>query len=166
MARSVFFSFHYQKDIWRVSRVRNSWVTQERTTNTFLDSAEWESVQKKGDATVKRWIDKQLNGTSVIVVLIGAETATRKYVCYEIQRGITEKKGFLGIRIHQMKDSKGNISPPGENPLNLFSIEHKGWLFTTRKPLSSIFKTYDWIDDNGYNNINNWIEEAAKTAGR
>jgi len=28
MARKVFFSFHYERDIWRASIVRNSWVTK------------------------------------------------------------------------------------------------------------------------------------------
>lgn len=32
--------------------------------------------------------------------------------------------------------------------------------------LSHFFKTYCWVNDDGYNNISQWIEEAAKQAGR
>ena len=67
IGRQVFFSFHYQQDIWRVSRVRNSWVTQDRATNSFMDAASWESVKKKGPASIKGWIDRQLPGAILLL---------------------------------------------------------------------------------------------------
>jgi len=82
MARRVFFSFHYQDDIWRVSQIRNSRVTKDWEANTFLDAASWESVRRKGEPAVKSWIDRQLDGTGVTVVLIGTQTADRRYVQY------------------------------------------------------------------------------------
>ncbi len=85
MARHVFFSFHYQRDIWRANVVRNSWVTQDREAAGFWDESLWEEAQKKGDAAIKRMIDEGLKNTSVTVVLIGAETSGRKYVRYELQ---------------------------------------------------------------------------------
>lgn len=30
MARRVFFSFHYERDIWRANQVRNRWITKDR----------------------------------------------------------------------------------------------------------------------------------------
>ncbi|KKL85384.1 hypothetical protein LCGC14_1955320 [marine sediment metagenome] len=35
MVRRVFFSFHYEGDIWRSNVVRNSWVTKDRETAGF-----------------------------------------------------------------------------------------------------------------------------------
>jgi len=32
--------------------------------------------------------------------------------------------------------------------------------------LSSFYKTHDWVDNDGYNNIGSWIEFAAKQVGR
>lgn len=47
MARKVFFSFHYERDVWRAAQVRNSWVTKpDRETAGFWDSASWEEVKK------------------------------------------------------------------------------------------------------------------------
>jgi hypothetical protein len=87
MATRVFFSFHYERDIWRASQIRNSWVTKpDREAAGFWDAAAWEEVKKKGEEAIKRWIDKQLGGTSVTVVFIGAETSERKYVQYEINQ--------------------------------------------------------------------------------
>jgi len=81
MARRVFFSFHYERDIWRASQIRNSWVTKlDREDAGFWNAASWEEVKKKGDEAIKRWIDAQLQGTCVTAVLIGAETSERKYV--------------------------------------------------------------------------------------
>ena len=57
MSRHVFFSFHYQRDIWRVSQVRNSWVTQKNTTAGFVDDASWESVKKTRRSSHKK-LDK------------------------------------------------------------------------------------------------------------
>ena len=38
------------------------------------------------------------------MVLIGAETANRPWVKYEIEQSIARKNGLLGIYIHRLKD--------------------------------------------------------------
>ena len=64
MARRVFFSFHYVRDNWRVSQVRNSWVTKpDREAAGYIDKAGWEKVERQGDRAIKNWIDAQLIGT-------------------------------------------------------------------------------------------------------
>ena len=171
MARRVFFSFHHQKDSWRVSQVRNSWVTQKGTTNTFLDAADWEAVQRKGEAAVKEWIDKQMLGTGVTVVLIGRETSTRSYVQYEIRQSIKKRKGLLGIYIHQIKDRKGRTTAKGRNPFDDFTATRNdpwfGWLgFRSTQSLSDIFRCFDWEADNGRTNMPDWIEDEARRANR
>ena len=81
MSRSVFYSFHYQNDISRVMAVRNRWITYgNQITSGVIDHAEFERIRRQGDESIKRWINKQLIGTSATVVLIGAETLKRPYV--------------------------------------------------------------------------------------
>jgi hypothetical protein len=163
MARRVFFSFHYERDVWRANQVRNCWVTKpDRETAGFWDAAEFERVKKQGDDAVKRWIDSNLEGTSVTVVLTGAETSERKWVDYEIQRSLDRGNGLLCIRIHNMKDKDGNIDVRGENPLDTRSIDQN----EKEMPLSQIYPTYDWVDDNGYENVGDWIEQAYLIASR
>ncbi len=114
MARRVFFSFHYERDIWRASQVRNSWVTKsDREAAGFWDAAAWEEVKKKGDEAIKRWIRSQLEGTSVTVVLIGKETSNRKWVRFEIKESHKNGKGILGVYIHNIKDQNGNTDQKG-----------------------------------------------------
>lgn len=68
--------------------VRNSWVTQGKEAAGFIDKAEFEQIKRQGDLAVHRWIDKQLEGTSVTVVLIGSETLNRSFVKYEICKSL------------------------------------------------------------------------------
>jgi len=117
MARRVFFSFHYQKDIFRVNVIRNSHIVDGTAAAGFQDASLWEETKKKGDAAVKALINKGLENTSVTVVLIGAETVNRKYVTYEIEQSIARGNGLLGIHINNIKDINGNKSLlPGRAP--------------------------------------------------
>lgn len=159
MARHTFFSFHYERDIWRASQVRNSWVTQDRAAAGFFDKAKWEEVKKKGETAVQNWIDEQLKGTSVTVVLIGAETADRDYVNYEITASHKKKNGMLGIYINNLKDTDKKTDTKGSNPFSK-------WKFTDSDGNVVTYPTYDWVSDDGYNNMGDWIEAAAKKAGR
>ncbi|MGJ7523366.1 TIR domain-containing protein [Variovorax sp. LT1P1] len=47
---------------------------------------------------MQTWIDNQLNGTSVTVVLVGANTHKSKWVKYEIDQSIARGNGLLLIR--------------------------------------------------------------------
>lgn len=163
MARRVFFSFYYERDIWRAGQVRNSWVAKpNRETAGFWDSASWEKVKKQGDNAIKRWINSQLNGTSVTVVLIGKETSSRKWVRYEIQQSYKRGNGMLGIYIHNIKNVLGKKDTKGKNQFGEICKDTHGksvyfW---------QLYPTYDWVNNNGYANLGNWIERAARKAGK
>ena len=147
MARRVFFSFKYEQDVSRAMVVRNSWVTQGKEAAGFVDAAEFEEVKKGGDAAIKRWIRKQLEGTSVTVVLVGSHTCSSRYVQYEIDQSEARGNGLLGIDVSKIKDLDGKTTQRcGKIP--------KGYKF------------YLWNKDDGYNNMGDWIEKAARDAGR
>jgi hypothetical protein len=116
MARRVFFSFHYQRDIWRVNIVRNSNMIDGAAAAGWHDASLWEEAKKKGDAAVKKLIDDGLRNTSATVVCIGAQTASRKYITYEIEKSIERGNKLLGVRIHHLKDRLGNADMPGLVP--------------------------------------------------
>jgi hypothetical protein len=146
MARRVFFSFKYE-DVSRSMVVRNSWVTQGKEAAGFIDKADFEKVKKNGDSAIRRWIDAQLVGTSVTVVLVGAKTCSSRWVKYEIEQSIARGNGLLGIDISKIKDLQGNTSERcGEIP--------KGYPF------------YLWNKEEGSKNMGIWIEKAAKAAGK
>ena len=116
MARRVFFSFHYERDIWRVNVVRNSGLIEGVSAAGFHDASLWEETKRKGSDAVRRLIDSGLDGTSVTAVLIGAETAQREYVSYEIAKSLSRGNGLLGILIHNIKDRDGRSDVQGIVP--------------------------------------------------
>lgn len=169
MARSVFFSFHYQRDIWRVNIVRNHFVTRGGYNESgYRDHSLWEEAKKEGELALKRLINKGLQDTSVTVVLIGAETAQRRWVNYEIEKSHERGNGMLGIYIHNIANLEKQKDYRGANPFDNFTIEKKSeFVFLSGiKPMSAIYPTYDWVADNGYNNFSTWVENAAKAAGK
>ena len=161
--RRVFFSFHYQKDIFRANQVRNSWLCPpDRDYQRSWDQSLWEETQLKGQDAVKALIDSGLHNTSVTVVLIGEETSQREYVNYEIARSYQDGKGLVGVYIHNLKCPRTGTCSQGLNPLDNWVLNRQG----SRLPLSAKFKSYDYDLHDGYNNLAAWIEEAARIAGR
>jgi MTH538 TIR-like domain (DUF1863) len=163
MARRVFFTFHYHRDIMRVNIVRNHWLTKlDAQSAGYWDHSLWEETKKKGDEAIQRMIDDGLVGSSVTAILIGQETAGRKWVNYELTRSHELGKGIIGIYIHKIKNIDGSTDLQGHNPLDDWTIQQNGQCVR----LSSIYPTYDWITNSGYNNFADWVEKAAKQAGR
>jgi MTH538 TIR-like domain (DUF1863) len=119
MARRVFFSFHYENDVWRASIVRNSGVVEGSAAAGFQDASLWEEAKKKGDVAIQRMIDGALSNTTVTAVLIGAETSSRPWVDYEIRKGIERGNGLLGIYVDQIRGSDGRMSYRGAVPNRL-----------------------------------------------
>lgn len=156
MARRVFYSFHYQPDNWRASQIRNIGVVE---GNVPVTDNDWESLKRGGDDAIRRWINTQLDGRSCTVVLIGENTADRKWINYEIEKSWTEGKGLLGIYIHNLKDSSGNQSRQGNNPFDGFKIG--------QAKLSAIVKIYNppytdskYVYSHISEKISDWVEEA------
>ena len=156
MVKSVFFSFDYDRDIWRVSQVRNSQVVKlEGEEDGFIDLASWEEVKRKGDDAIESWIKRQLNGTSVTIVLIGAKTSESKWVKYEIKASADKGNKLLGIYIHQIRDMQQQTDYKGANPFEAFTLTKRDG---TKINLATIIPTYDWVTQDGRNSIAHWIE--------
>jgi len=143
MAQKAFFSFNHE-DLSRAMVVRNSWVTNGNEAAGIIDASEFEALEKTGDDAVMEWIDTQLSGTTVTVVLLTDETSANRWMTYEIQRSKDLGRGLLGIGISSIEDSNGDTSGR--------------WY-----KIPTGFPYYQWIKDDGYNNIGNWIEAAAAT---
>ena len=111
-------------------------------------SSLWEEARKKGDDAVKRLINEGLKGTSVTIVLIGAETANRKYVSYEIDRSIARGNGILGIRINNIKNKDGRTDPPGSIPEALTKAGAPVYTYEYGKLGEWVEKTYKKANPN------------------
>jgi len=159
VARRAFYSFHYKPDNWRASQVRNMGVVE---GNSPASDNDWESITTGGDAKIREWINGQMTGRTVAIVLIGAHTAGRKWVKHEIRKAWGDRKGVLGVYVHNLKDSDEKQSTKGRNPFEDFTLDGK--------KLSSVVKAYDppyLTSTNVYNyikeNLADWIEKAIET---
>ena len=156
MARRVFFSFHYKPDNWRASQVRNIGKID---GNSPASDNDWETITKGGEATIKRWIDDQMSGRSCAIVLVGTNTAGRKWIDHEIKRAWETGKGLLGIHVNKLKDSEGNVTNKGQNPFRGFTVDGVPLtnLVSCHTPSGTTSTAvYSTISDN----IETWIEDA------
>ena len=154
--RRVFFSFHYKPDNWRASQVRNIGKVE---GNSPASDNDWEAVTKGGDKAIEKWIDEQMHGKSCLVVLVGAKTAGRKWIKYEIKKAWDAGKGVVGIYVNNLKDTSGDSAEKGRNPFGDFTVNSKPLtqLVKCHTPSgSSSTAAYKDISEN----IETWIEDA------
>lgn len=158
MTRKCFYSFHYEPDNWRASQVREMGSLEGNRPATDND---WEELKKGGDAAIAAWIKGQLDNRSCAVILAGKDTANRKWINFEICEAWKKGMGVLVVYIHNLKDSAGDQTTKGKNPLDYIKLGDA--------KLSTIAKAYDppyLTSTNVYNhikeNLAEWVEEAIR----
>ena len=153
--RQIFYSFHYDNDVFRVQQIRNIGTLEE---NKPISANDWETVKRGGEASIKKWIDENLQYKSCLIVLIGAETSNRKWVKYEIEKAWNDGRAVLGIYIHNLRCPRTGVCRQGVNPFDGFTINEG------KNKLSSVVKCYNPNPYDAYkdiaNNLEKWIEEA------
>lgn len=123
MPKSVFYSFHYDRDAWRVQQIIQMGAVEGQA---ILNAQDWEAVKRQGDAAIKKWIVDQMAYKAAVVVLIGAQTASRPWVRHEIAYAWDNYKPLVGIRIHGLADRNGHTDAYGEDPFSKVSLEGGG----------------------------------------
>lgn len=159
MARKCFYSFHFNPDNWRAATVRRIGTVE---GNSPASDNDWESITSGTDKEkkIKKWIADQMSGKTCLVLLVGSATANRLWINYEIEKAWNDKLGVVGIYIHGLKNSDGEISTKGANPFDY--VKTSGG-----KTLSNIVNCYnpsgtdskdryDWIKTH----LSNAVEEA------
>lgn len=111
MAKSVFYSFHFKRDVHRIQLVRNINALEGQP---IVNPQDWETAD---DDAIEKWIQEQMAYKKAVIVLIGKETAGREWVTYEINKAWADRKPLLGIRIHGLS-SMGVVDTAGSSPFN------------------------------------------------
>lgn len=157
MKRRVFFSFHYEPDAWRVSQIRSIGALERNRPVTDND---WEQIKRGGAVAIERWIAEQMKSRSCTVVLVGSNTASRKWIIYEIVRSWNDGMGVVGIHINGLKDKNGRTSSKGRNPFDFVCLPNDVKLSSIVKCYdpggSSSTQRYEWISKN----LENAVEKA------
>ncbi|GLB30839.1 hypothetical protein LAD12857_27620 [Lacrimispora amygdalina] len=99
MAHKVFVSYHHANDQKQADHLRNTYGND----NTLLDKSLDEAYEDMSDDEILAAIrTEHLKDSTVTIVLIGSETANRKWVDWEIYSslrpyGDRSRNGLLGI---------------------------------------------------------------------
>ena len=165
--RRVFYSFHYAQDSWRAATVRNIGVVE---GNRPATDNKWEEVKRGGDAAIRKWIADQMEYRSCTLVLVGSDTAGRRWIDHEIRKTWESGKGLAAIHIHGLRNQDGRISRKGQNPFTHFTVAdsdgHQRHLSSVvmchNPPGTNSRQRYTWIRDN----LADIVEEALRIRNR
>lgn len=160
----VFYSFHYKQDVMRVQNIRQMGVLE---GNEPVKPNDWEEIKKKGNDAVKKWIDEEIARCSCVIVLIGAETANRKWVKYEIERAWNTNKGLMAIYIHNLSPVNESLAikgVEGRNPLRSFWLRSSSMLDEQVLELYTVAPVKNPSERDAYDEIHKnlacWVQEA------
>lgn len=151
--RKVFYSFHFDRDVFRVQMVRNMGIIE---GDEPVQANKWEEIKRKPSG-VESWIDANLKGKTCLVVLIGTETASRPWVQYEIKRAWELGLAVVGVRIHGLDSMGKGTCASGPNPFDKVTLKRPNGLTYTPKVHNPFFlDPYASIKSN----LSSWIEAA------
>ena len=159
MAREpVFYSFHYDSDVFRVQQIRNMGVVE---GDEPVSPNDWEQIKRRGDSAVERWIDENMKYKRCVIVLVGSETSSRRWVRYEIKRAYDSGKGLFGIYIHNLNCPRTGRCGQGPNPFDGFTINNGQQRLSSLIPcLDPGYDAYAGISSN----LSNWVSSAISAA--
>lgn len=137
MAREpVFYSFHYDNDVFRVQQIRNMGVVE---GNEPVSTNDWEQIKRRGDASVERWIDENM-----------------KY-----KQAYESGKGLFGIYIHNLRCPRTVQCVQGANPFDGFTINNGQQRLSTVIPCYDPgYDAYAGISSN----LARWVASAISAA--
>lgn len=154
--KQCFLSFHYKPDSWRVQQVKNIGTIDEQP---LLTANKWEEIKKEGDAAVEKWIDNNMKGKDCLIVLVGAKTASRRWVKYEIKKAWGKGLGVMAVHVHNLKDANESQSEKGLDPFAGLKVDGESVIGTVYDPPYKIStNVYGYITDN----IEEWVKAAIK----
>ena len=156
--RQIFYSFHFDNDVFRVQMVRQMGVIE---GNEPVSKNTWETVKGAGKVAIEKWIDDNMKGKSCVVVLIGSDTSTRPWVQHEIQKAWKDGKGLLGVHIHNLSSMNAGKCVKGKNPFDAIAF--------TKGGAKVVPACYDPSASDAYGdisgNLGGWVEAAFKQQG-
>jgi hypothetical protein len=169
---------------------------ENRAEAGFFDASVFEAKKRESKDSLRNFLRDGMSGTTVSCVLIGSGTALRPWVRYELVRSFYRGNGLFGIRIHNIKNLQGWTCVQGMNPFEQLAYRvHEDRVYwqelidgtwsayneVPALPLGDVaydlknelhhtfacrFPVYDWVTDNGYENLGTWVQRAADQAGK
>ncbi len=135
--RRVFFGLDYERDLFRVNKIRRVQGIISCAAAGFESTEVWERAKRRGDAAVHGLVNDGLNNTTVTVICIGQMTSFRHYVHYEIERSLERENSVVGIKIHHLPNEQGIRDEEGTTLPELIYAGFKVYAYTDAKNLAA-----------------------------
>src|ERR1044072_7907582 len=123
--RMTYFAFDFD-DIMRVNNVRQSGKIGPRVfgnSRGFKDRSIWEKSNAKTKNGLKQVMQKAVDWTGVVSVLIGTTTHQSFWVRYEIALSVIGQRGLVAIDLNSINHSdQSGPDPLGVNPLHFMGV--------------------------------------------
>lgn len=118
--RKVFVSYHHGGDQAYYNAFSRAF---DSTYETITDNSLERKVDSENVEYVMRRIrEGYITGSSCTVILVGAQTYTRKYVDWEIKATLDKDHGLIGVRLPTaVTGSEGKVVVPGRLHDNIVS---------------------------------------------
>ena len=97
MPASVFLS-HVHEDYGARDTLRG-WATQGLLGPQVVVTGESEDVRQHGDRAISRQLSPKLQGAAAVIVLVGNDTHNHRWVEYEVQHALSNRKLVIVVRI-------------------------------------------------------------------
>lgn len=179
MQYRVFFSYQYLADKSRADQIRT--IVARKGIDAVSDD-DLDIVEPGSDEAIRNRIDERMRGRCCTVVLVGENTAGRRWVNYEIIKSWNDGMGVVGLFVEGLENRDGQESGAGELPFSEFWCDGRFRLRSMRDHpvlgvesygsfrLSTFVKCYyprglssnmgyEWIGEN----LDFMIEEAIET---
>lgn len=128
--RKVFISYHHQDQAW-VNAFRQQFST---VYDLFQDCSLDEAIESDDLAYVHRTIrEDYITGTSITIVVCGADTWKRKCVDWEIHSTLNKDHALLAVALPHNRDPQGQRVVPGRLHTNIQS-GYGHWIDWTTDP--------------------------------
>jgi hypothetical protein len=160
MVTDIYLSYYRDGDGERAEAVARACRASGLAVHGVVDALGWLRLGR--DGAVKEWIERELAGTAVTVVLVTAATGSVDVVKYEVKKSYGRGNGLVAVRVHGLPGRDGTTDEPGANPLDEVLVPARG----DTVPLAELCALWDWVDDDGASRVVEWVEHAARRVPR
>ena len=168
--------------IWEKNNIKSSVKIKELIDNSGIKNTSVTAVLIGDHTADRRWINYEIfksfeQGNGILGIRINRiKDKSGHITCKGLnpldRLALHVSDDGKTISFYELKDRKWlpfNDLPTINNKKSNTLFFEDGWFnsdFGKTFRFSELFQTYCWVNDDGYNNISQWIEEAAVQAGR
>lgn len=153
----VFLCYDCELDTGPAEVVRKILEEKGKVVVGYWDKKELEEAKRSGDKGYVDLVHQRVKHTDVTIVLISDVTSKCRWVELGIRKTHVRGHGLLGVVVDKIREAHRFPGHEVENPfdrINIFEHGHKA-------KLSETTPVYDWKEENGIEQICEWVTKAA-----